>query len=118
MALLYTSWHTPHCVVASKQWLDLLSMLMALCQQSPFPISHRPKDYGVDLAVFLTPTGSEIPPNLGGGFLGLFNTTTNDSSGNQVFLVDFDTYPNPKWDYAIELMGININFISSVEYAP
>lgn len=75
-------------------------------------------DYGAGLAFFLAPTGSEIPPNSGGGFLGMFNTTTSDSSGNQVVLVEFDTYPNPEWDPTVEHVGININSISSVTYAP
>ncbi|KAG8478503.1 hypothetical protein CXB51_028380 [Gossypium anomalum] len=74
-------------------------------------------DYSAGLAFFLAPVGSEIPPNSAGGFLGLFNTTTIDSSGNQVVLVEFDTFSND-WDPEVEHVGININSISSVKYAP
>ncbi|MBA0590660.1 hypothetical protein Gorai_019356, partial [Gossypium raimondii] len=75
-------------------------------------------DYSAGLASFLAPVGSEIPPNSAGGFLGLFNTTTIDSSGNQVVLVEFDTFSNTDWDPEVEHVGININSISSVKYAP
>ncbi|KAH1082567.1 hypothetical protein J1N35_022328 [Gossypium stocksii] len=74
-------------------------------------------DYSAGLAFFIAPVGSEIPPNSAGGFLGLFNTTTSDSSGNQVVLVEFDTFSN-EWDPEVEHVGININSISSVKYAP
>ncbi|MBA0653774.1 hypothetical protein Goklo_020909 [Gossypium klotzschianum] len=75
-------------------------------------------DYSAGLAFFLAPVGSEIPPNSAGGFLGLFNTTTSHSSGNQVVLVEFDTFSNTEWDPEVEHVGININSISSVKYAP
>ncbi|KAB2004851.1 hypothetical protein ES319_D11G229000v1 [Gossypium barbadense] len=75
-------------------------------------------EYSAGLAFFLAPVGSEIPPNSAGGFLGLFNTTTIDSSGNQVVLVEFDTFSNTDWDPEVEHVGININSISSVKYAP
>ncbi|MBA0686909.1 hypothetical protein Goari_014477 [Gossypium aridum] len=75
-------------------------------------------DYAAGLAFFLAPVGSEIPPNSAGGFLGLFNTTTSHSSGNQVVLVEFDTFTNTEWDPEVEHVGININSISSVKYAP
>ncbi|KAG4121560.1 hypothetical protein ERO13_D11G215301v2 [Gossypium hirsutum] len=70
-------------------------------------------EYSAGLAFFLAP-----PPNSAGGFLGLFNTTTIDSSGNQVVLVEFDTFSNTDWDPEVEHVGININSISSVKYAP
>ncbi|GKV51116.1 hypothetical protein SLEP1_g57790 [Rubroshorea leprosula] len=47
---------------------------------------------------FLAPVGFQIPPNSGGGYLGLFNTTTRDSSSNRIISVEFDTYRNPEWD--------------------
>ncbi|XVF17398.1 hypothetical protein REPUB_Repub10bG0118700 [Reevesia pubescens] len=55
-------------------------------------------NYGHGLAFFLAPAGFQIPPNSAGGFLGLFNTTTSDSSQNQIVLVEFDTFENPEWD--------------------
>ncbi|KAJ7943780.1 putative Kinase [Quillaja saponaria] len=74
--------------------------------------------YGHGLVFFLAPVGFQIPPNSAGGFLGLFNTTTSDSSRNQIVLVEFDSYPNPEWDPPVEHVGINNNWISSAVYAP
>ncbi|XP_022752287.1 L-type lectin-domain containing receptor kinase IX.1-like [Durio zibethinus] len=61
--------------------------------------------YGHGVAFFLAPVASQIPPNSAGGFLGLFNTTTSDSSTNQIVLVEFDTFPNPEWDTSVEHVG-------------
>ncbi|GKV44484.1 hypothetical protein SLEP1_g51665 [Rubroshorea leprosula] len=69
---------------------------------------------------FLAPVGFQIPPNSAGGYLGLFNTTTRDSSSNRIISVEFDTYQNPEWD-PMEVqthVGININSIRSVVYTP
>ncbi|KAJ7943776.1 putative Kinase [Quillaja saponaria] len=74
--------------------------------------------YGHGLAFFLAPVGFQIPPNSAGGFLGLFNTTTSDSSTNQVVLVEFDSFPNQGWDPPVEHAGINNNSISSAVYTP
>ncbi|GLT45386.1 hypothetical protein SLA2020_192200 [Shorea laevis] len=41
---------------------------------------------------FLAPVGFQILPNSAGGYLGLFNTTTRDSSSNKTISVEFDTY--------------------------
>ncbi|XP_016673177.2 L-type lectin-domain containing receptor kinase IX.1-like, partial [Gossypium hirsutum] len=70
------------------------------------------------LVFFLAPVGSQIPPNSAGGFLGLFNTTTSDSSQNQIVLVEFDTFENPEWDPTGigSHVGINENSISSANY--
>ncbi|GLT50543.1 hypothetical protein SLA2020_240240 [Shorea laevis] len=69
---------------------------------------------------FLAPVGFQIPPNSGGGFLGLFNTTTLDSSSNRIISVEFDTFQNPEWDpeEVQSHVGININSIRSVIYSP
>ncbi|GLT45978.1 hypothetical protein SLA2020_197710 [Shorea laevis] len=69
---------------------------------------------------FLAPVGFQIPPNFASGYLGLFNTTTRDSSSNKIISVEFDTYQNPEWD-PMEVqthVGININSIRSVVYTP
>ncbi|KAF3440202.1 hypothetical protein FNV43_RR18483 [Rhamnella rubrinervis] len=68
--------------------------------------------------LFLAPQGFQIPPNSAGGFLGLFNTTTSDSSQNQIVLVEFDSFSNPEWDPPIEHVGINSNSISSAVFTP
>ncbi|XP_060675213.1 L-type lectin-domain containing receptor kinase IX.1-like [Ziziphus jujuba] len=74
--------------------------------------------YGHGIAFFLAPVGFQIPPNSAGGFLGLFNTTTSDSSRNQIVLVEFDTFSNPEWDPSFEHVGINNNSIASAVYTP
>ncbi|MED6227430.1 hypothetical protein PIB30_113415, partial [Stylosanthes scabra] len=72
--------------------------------------------YGAGLAFFLAPSGFQIPLNSAGGFLGLFNTSTSDSSQNQIVHVEFDSFSNPEWDPKTEHVGININSISSANY--
>ncbi|KAK6287653.1 hypothetical protein POUND7_013832 [Theobroma cacao] len=74
--------------------------------------------YGHGVAFFLAPVGSQIPPNIAGGFLGLFNTTTSDLSTNQIIMVEFDTFPNPEWDPSVVHVGINNNSIASAVYTP
>ncbi|KAL6227603.1 hypothetical protein ACLB2K_001560 [Fragaria x ananassa] len=69
--------------------------------------------YGHGIAFFLAPVGFQIPPNSVGGFLGLLNTTTSDSSGNRIVLVEFDSFVNPEWDPGYQHVGINNNSISS-----
>ncbi|KAK7252455.1 hypothetical protein RIF29_36401 [Crotalaria pallida] len=59
--------------------------------------------YGSGLAFFLAPAGFQIPPNSGGGFLGLYNTTTGDTSTNHVVHVEFDSnFHNQDWDPPME----------------
>jgi len=74
--------------------------------------------YGHGLAFFIAPVGFEIPPNSSGGFLGLFNTTTMDSSNNQIVLVEFDSYANTEWGETTEHVGINNNSIISSVMTP
>ncbi|XP_047977343.1 L-type lectin-domain containing receptor kinase IX.1-like isoform X2 [Salvia hispanica] len=74
--------------------------------------------YGSGLAFFLAPAGFQIPPNSGGGFLGLFNTTTTGSPRNQILSVEFDTYANPEWDPPHQHVGINKNSIASSVTTP
>ncbi|KAK3211115.1 hypothetical protein Dsin_015821 [Dipteronia sinensis] len=74
--------------------------------------------YGHGLAFFLAPVGFQIPPNSAGGFLGLFNTTTIDSSSNQIVMVEFDSFKNVEWDPSdVEgHVGINKNSLFSAVY--
>ncbi|GLT69121.1 hypothetical protein SLA2020_412970 [Shorea laevis] len=74
--------------------------------------------YSDGLAFFLAPVGFEISPNSAGGYLGLFNFTTKNSSQNQIVLVEFDSYANPEWDPPVEHVGININSLSSAVSTP
>ncbi|KAI6696529.1 hypothetical protein NL676_016648 [Syzygium grande] len=68
------------------------------------------------LAFFMAPMDHPIPPNSGGGYLGLLNSTTFNSPDNQIIIVEFDSYNN--WQYdprgLNSHMGININKMSSV----
>ena len=81
-------------------------------------IEDRPV-YGHGITFFLAPAEFLIPPNSAGGFLGLYNTTTDDhSASNQFVHVEFDTFPNPEWDPPVEHVGINVNSINSKVYTP
>ncbi|MED6214069.1 hypothetical protein PIB30_099424, partial [Stylosanthes scabra] len=72
--------------------------------------------YAAGLAFFLAPSGFQNPLNSAGGFFGLYNTTTSDSSRNQIVHVEFDSFSNPEWDPKMEHVGINVNSISSANY--
>ncbi|KAF5454351.1 hypothetical protein F2P56_024023 [Juglans regia] len=80
--------------------------------------TQRRADYGDGLAFFLAPVGFEVPLNSVGGFLGLFNTSTRDSSQNQIVLVEFDSCVNTLWDPQFEHVGINNNSIASAIHTP
>ncbi|KAI6694008.1 hypothetical protein NL676_021718 [Syzygium grande] len=74
--------------------------------------------YGDGIAFFLAPVGMPIPPNSGGGFLGLFNVSTaNEGPRNRIVMVEFDTYVNPEFDPPVHHIGINKNGLSSLVYA-
>ncbi|MED6131846.1 hypothetical protein PIB30_013575 [Stylosanthes scabra] len=75
-------------------------------------------NYGHGLAFFIAPVDFDIPPNSSGGFLGLFNTTTKDSSRNQIVLVEFDSFPNSEWGETVQHVGINNNSIVSTKWTP
>lgn len=83
-----------------------------------FTITTQGPQYGHGIAFFLAPVGFQIPPNSAGGFLGLFNTTTSDSSRNQIVMIEFDSNVNPEWDPAHEHVGINNNSIHSAVTTP
>ncbi|KAK1410364.1 hypothetical protein QVD17_36900 [Tagetes erecta] len=72
--------------------------------------------YGNGFTFFLAPLSFQIPPNSAGGFLGLFNTTYTDSPGNQMLVIEFDSFVNPEWDPPFEHVGINKNSIRSANY--
>lgn len=99
-------------------WDSRTGRLTDFSTRFSFGISIQGSIYGHGLVFFLAPVGSQIPPNSGGGFLGLFNTTTSHSSQNQIVLVEFDTFENPAWDPTGigSHVGINKNSISSANY--
>ncbi|XP_058080728.1 L-type lectin-domain containing receptor kinase IX.1-like [Magnolia sinica] len=63
-------------------------------------------------AFFLASPNSRIPLNSGGGWLGLFNQSTNGSSTNQIVAVEFDTFQDA-WDPSNNHVGIDVNSIVS-----
>ncbi|KAJ7966297.1 Lectin-like receptor kinase [Quillaja saponaria] len=71
------------------------------------------------LAFYLAPVGYQIPPNSAAENLGLFNSTTRGGvPGNQIVLVEFDTWQNPEFDPPVgKHIGINNNSLSSLAYA-
>nr|WAU86950.1 birch protein [Betula platyphylla] len=72
---------------------------------------------GDGLAFFLAPIGFEIPPNSGGGYLGLFDRMTMDPSQDQIVHMEFDSHIN-EWDSPFQHVGINKNSISSAVDTP
>nr|XP_043633489.1 L-type lectin-domain containing receptor kinase IX.1-like [Erigeron canadensis] len=77
--------------------------------------AYAENSYSHGLGFFLAPVSFQIPPNSGGGFLGLFNSTYTDSSQNQMIVVEFDTFWNMQFDppKVGTHVGINRNSISS-----
>ncbi|XP_058189525.1 agglutinin-2-like [Rhododendron vialii] len=70
------------------------------------------ENYGEGITFFLSPNGSNIPPDLDGGGLGLVN-----ENGTSTFVaVEFDTNRNT-WEtsFPINHVGININTMKSVK---
>ncbi|KAM2925205.1 hypothetical protein FF1_042747 [Malus domestica] len=80
-----------------------------------FNINAAGQNHSDGFAFFLAPVGVPIPLNSGGGFLGLFNSTT--MSDNKIASVEFDTYSNSYWDPAGPHVGINIDKIASAVQA-
>lgn len=75
-------------------------------------------NYGHGFAFFLAPAEIQLPPNLAGGYLGLFNETNVKSSSFPLVHVEFDTYSNDEWDpLDMKLVvGINNNSLASSNY--
>ncbi|GAB4847190.1 hypothetical protein Ancab_026200 [Ancistrocladus abbreviatus] len=59
-------------------------LLSAVDERLQMDYEEKQPSYGYGLAFFMAPVGFQIPPNLYGGFLGLFNTTTSNSTRNQI----------------------------------
>ncbi|KAJ4836294.1 hypothetical protein Tsubulata_008026, partial [Turnera subulata] len=74
--------------------------------------------YAAGFAFFLASAGFHIPTNSAGGFLGLFNLTTNTSPADKIVHIEFDTFPNPEWDPPLQHVGINNNSLTSANYTP
>ncbi|KAI3847194.1 hypothetical protein MKX03_033301, partial [Papaver bracteatum] len=59
------------------------------------------------ITFFLMPYGSEIPPDSGGGYLGLMSSNVTQKN-LQIVAVEFDTYQD-LWDPSSDHVGIDIN---------
>jgi hypothetical protein len=65
------------------------------------------------IAFFIASEDSlDAPENSFGGWLGLFNASTNGNSSNRMVAVEFDTYQD-EWDSSDNHVGINVNSIVS-----
>ncbi|KAK1291597.1 L-type lectin-domain containing receptor kinase IX.1 [Acorus calamus] len=71
--------------------------------------------HGDGFTFFLVPNGSYIPPESGGGLLGMSNST--EHSFIPFVAVEFDTYQNG-WDLTQYHIGIDINSMKSVVDVP
>ncbi|KAI4297379.1 hypothetical protein L6164_037273 [Bauhinia variegata] len=84
-----------------------------------FSFTIDPKEswqYSDGIAFYMAHTGHSIPPNSGGGYLGLFNTSSNENvSENRIVMVEFDTFSNFEYDPpdVDRHVGINQNSLSS-----
>nr|DAD45413.1 TPA_asm: hypothetical protein HUJ06_003643 [Nelumbo nucifera] len=74
--------------------------------------SLNDNNFGDGLAFFLAPNGSIIPPQSGGGCLGLFSYDFwfDNRSENQLIAVEFDTFSND-WDPDYIHVSIDANSI-------
>ncbi|KAK3211120.1 hypothetical protein Dsin_015826 [Dipteronia sinensis] len=71
-----------------------------------------PNKFGHGMTFFLAPYDYEIPLNSSGGLLALFSNPEN-STGNQIVAVEFDSFNNT-WDPDDNHVGIDVNSIVSV----
>lgn len=76
---------------------------------------------GDGMAFFVGPYPPSMPEDARGGFLALFNNRNNSANTNfpPTVGVEFDAFKNP-WDpnNTINHLGVDVNDISSKEYAP
>lgn len=76
--------------------------------------SFNQSPYGDGLSFYLAPSGSKLPSDSAGGYLGLVSKTSAfDASNNSFVAVEFDSNKN-EWDPSADHVGININSIFSV----
>ncbi|RZC87258.1 hypothetical protein C5167_029807 [Papaver somniferum] len=71
--------------------------------------------YGDGITFFLAPTGSRVPPESAGGYLGLLSwqKAMVNSTENHIVAVEFDSFKN-EWDPSSDHVGINVNSVVSV----
>ncbi|RZC87265.1 hypothetical protein C5167_029814 [Papaver somniferum] len=79
-----------------------------------FVIKSIDNNFCDGITFFLSPFESSIPPNSGGGYLGLMSMEVAEKHfmKNQIVAVEFDTFKNP-WDPSADHVGIDVNSITS-----
>ncbi|KAK3404376.1 hypothetical protein EUGRSUZ_G01001 [Eucalyptus grandis] len=87
-----------------------------------FSINSRKEPSHADgLAFFLAPSGSQIPKQSTGGFLGLTGPNPNSTNSSTAFVaVEFDTFHDNitnTWDPPCNHVGIDVNSMASVNNA-
>jgi|UniRef100_A0A2N9EF52 hypothetical protein len=96
-------------------WDPLTNVTINFTTTFEFVIRNNTEGTSGGIAFFITSEDSVDPPsNSFGGWLGLFNETTDGNSSNQMVAVEFDTYQD-EWDPDNNHFGINVNSIRSAE---
>lgn len=96
-------------------WDATAGTITDFCTHFTFIINGLNKNHhGDGLAFFIAASGSVLPINSTGEWLGLFNSTTSNSSSAGMVAVEFDTYKN-EWDPDDNHIGVNVNSIVSVK---
>ncbi|KAA3463557.1 L-type lectin-domain containing receptor kinase IX.1-like [Gossypium australe] len=86
-------------------------LLADFATQFSFSIDSLNNNSGDGFAFFIAPNGSKIPPNSGGGHLGLQNNGIVNSS---FVAVEFDTFGNPSDPFGLSAhVGIDLNSIET-----
>ncbi|XP_039172762.1 L-type lectin-domain containing receptor kinase IX.1 [Eucalyptus grandis] len=86
-----------------------------------FSINSQEPSHADGLAFFLAPSGSQIPKQSTGGFLGLTGPNPNSTNSSTAFVaVEFDTFHDNitnTWDPPCNHVGIDVNSMASVNNA-
>ena len=75
-------------------WSNATGEMASFTTNFSFQITPVKESSGEGMAFFLGHFPSEIPPQSGGGGLGLLPAFTNGTGRTRVVAVEFDTYPN------------------------
>ncbi|KAF8032054.1 hypothetical protein BT93_D1074 [Corymbia citriodora subsp. variegata] len=79
--------------------------------------SHMNYSHADGLVFFLAPSGSQVPENSEGCFLGLTSNQDSTNSSTAFVAVEFDTFYDHStntWDPLCEHVGIDVNSVASV----
>nr|P22973.1 RecName: Full=Anti-H(O) lectin 2; AltName: Full=Anti-H(O) lectin II; AltName: Full=UEA-II [Ulex europaeus] len=102
-------------------WDSITGKVASFATSFSFVVKDEPDEKidGVDgLAFFLAPANSQIPSGSSAGMFGLFCSSNDSKSSNQIIAVEFDSYfgktYNP-WDPDFKHIGIDVNSIKSIK---